>query len=107
MFVMRSKAKLRDATEEEAVAAVIGVGGAKGEAALRAQDGELPPRRTRKVQGERGTVIRLGDAFGAPRYLWLTSAQAARPPCRAARNSWRWAATPPGSWRPSTPACRK
>jgi folate-binding protein YgfZ len=77
MFVMRSKAKLRDATEEEAVAAVIGVGGAKGEAALRAQGFDLPGAPHAVVQGERGTVIRLGDAFGAPRFLWITSAQAA------------------------------
>jgi folate-binding protein YgfZ len=83
MFVMRSKAKLRDATEEEAVAAVIGVGGAKGEAALRAQGFELPGAPNAVVQGERGTVIRLGDAFGAPRFLWIASAQAAEAALRA------------------------
>jgi len=76
MFVMRSKAKLRDATEEEAVAAVIGVGGIQGEAALAAQGLALPPAPYATTTGERGTVIRLGDAFGAPRYLWLTPAQA-------------------------------
>lgn len=77
MFVMRSKAKLRDATEEEAVAAVIGVGGARGEAALRAQGFDLPGAPYAVVQGERGTLIRLADAFGAPRFLWIASAQAA------------------------------
>jgi hypothetical protein len=75
MFVMRSKARLRDATEEEAVAAVIGVGGAKGAAALAAQGLALPAAPNATTTGERGTVIRLADAFGAPRYLWLTSAQ--------------------------------
>jgi folate-binding protein YgfZ len=77
MFVMRSKAKLRDATGEESVAAVIGIGGMKGEAALRAQGFELPGAPYGTASGERGTVLRLGDAFGAPRYLWLTSAQSA------------------------------
>ena len=75
MFVMRSKAKLRDATEEEGVSAVIGVGGARGEAALAAQGLALPSAPYATTTGERGTVIRLGDAFGAPRYLWLTSPQ--------------------------------
>jgi folate-binding protein YgfZ len=75
MFVLRAKAKLRDATEEEAVAAVLGIGGAAGEAALRAQGLELPGTPNGKTEGANGTVIRLADAFGAPRYLWLTSAQ--------------------------------
>ena len=74
MFVMRSKARLRDATIEDAVAAVIGVGGAKGEAALRAQGLALPQAAMTSTRGERGTVIRLSDAFGAPRCLWITSA---------------------------------
>lgn len=77
MFVMRSKAKLRDATGEESVAAVIGIGGAKGEAALRAQGLELPGAPYGTATSERGAVIRVGDAFGAPRYLWLSSAQSA------------------------------
>jgi folate-binding protein YgfZ len=77
MFVMRAKAKLRDATEEEAVAAVIGVGGARGAAALRAQGLALPDAPNALVSGERGTVIRLADALDAPRFLWITSAQAA------------------------------
>lgn len=82
MFVMRSKARLRDATNEEAVEAVIGAGGAAAEAALRAQDLVLPEAPMSSTHGERGTVIRLPGALGAPRYLWLTSsehAQAALP----------------------------
>jgi len=73
MFVLRAKAKLRDATEEENVAAVLGFGGLKAEAALRAQGLELPGAPYAATQGERGTVIRLADAFGAPRFLWLSS----------------------------------
>ena len=71
MFVMRSKAKLRDATGEELVAAVIGVGGKGGEAALRARGLGLPDAPMASTSSERGTVIRLSDAFGAPRYLWI------------------------------------
>ncbi|MFC5512522.1 YgfZ/GcvT domain-containing protein [Massilia jejuensis] len=78
MFVMRSKARLRDASEEDAVAAVIGVGGAAGEAALRAQGLDLPAAPMATTAGERGTVIRLSDAFGAPRYLWLGAVEDAR-----------------------------
>ena len=78
MFVMRSKAKLRDATDEDAVAAVIGAGGAAAEAALRAQALVLPETPMSSTHGEHGTVIRLSDAFGAPRYLWLTSSEQAQ-----------------------------
>ncbi|MFC3457740.1 CAF17-like 4Fe-4S cluster assembly/insertion protein YgfZ [Massilia haematophila] len=73
MFVLRAKAKLRDATGEDAFAAVLGLGGAKAEAALRAQAGELPAAPYAKVTSDKGTVIRVADAFGAPRYLWITS----------------------------------
>lgn len=73
MFVLRAKAKLRDATGEEAYAAVLGLGGAKAEAALRAQLGDLPAAPYGKVTSDQGTVIRLADAFQAPRYLWITS----------------------------------
>jgi len=101
MFVLRAKAKLRDATGEDAFAAVLGIGGAGGEAALRAQVGELPAAPYSKTSGGQGTVIRLLDAFGAPRYLWLSSgatAQAALPALTAAglalggNAAWRLAA---------------
>ena len=75
MFVLRAKAKLRDATLEDAHAAVLGFGGAAGAEALAALAGvPLPAAPYGKVDGEAGTVIRLADAFGAPRWLWLTSA---------------------------------
>lgn len=78
MFVLRAKAKLRDATEEAGFESVLGIGGAGGEAALRAQAGELPPAPYGKTAGDKGTVLRLADAFGAPRYLWITSAATAQ-----------------------------
>jgi folate-binding protein YgfZ len=87
MFVLRAKAKLRDATLEPARIAVLGFGGAKAADALAAHAGALPAAPYAKVDGPAGTVIRLADAFGAPRYLWLTSvesASAALPALRAA-----------------------
>ena len=78
MFVLRAKAKLRDATQEDAHAAVLGFGGAAGADALAAVAGvALPAAPYGKVEGEAGTVIRLADALGAPRWLWLTSAERA------------------------------
>jgi folate-binding protein YgfZ len=73
MFVLRAKAKLRDATEEDRHAAVLGLGGAAAGAALRERVGDLPQAPYAKIDGEAGTVIRLADAFGQPRYLWLTT----------------------------------
>ena len=77
MFVLRAKAKLRDATAEAPFAAVLGLGGAKAETALRRHVAELPAAPYGKVDGPLGTVIRLADVFGAPRYLWLTTAETA------------------------------
>lgn len=77
MFVMRAKAKLRDATHEPANEAVLGLGGARAEAALRAHVPTLPAAPNTSVQTDAGTVLRLADAFGAPRYLWLTTGEAA------------------------------
>jgi folate-binding protein YgfZ len=73
MFVLRAKARLADATAEPAFEALLGVGGARGEAALRQHVAALPGAPYQAVQAESGTVIRLADAFGAPRYLWLTA----------------------------------
>ena len=77
MFVLRAKAKLRDATTEAPFAAVLGLGGAKAETALRRHVATLPDAPYGKVEGEFGTVIRLLDAFKAPRYLWLATVEAA------------------------------
>jgi len=77
MFVLRAKAKLRDATAEAPFAAVLGVGGARGETALRRHVPVLPAAPYGKVDGESGAVIRLSDVFGAPRYLWLTTGETA------------------------------
>jgi folate-binding protein YgfZ len=77
MFVLRAKAKLRDATDEAPTAAVLGLAGAKAQAALAGVAGALPETPYAKRDGAFGTVIRLADAFGSPRYLWVTNAEAA------------------------------
>lgn len=77
MFVLRAKAKLRDATEEAATGAVLALGGAKAAEALARHAGALPGAPGRKVDAAAGTVIRLSDAFGQPRFLWLTSPETA------------------------------
>jgi folate-binding protein YgfZ len=77
MFVMRSKAKLIDATDALPFATVLGLGGAKAQAALGQIVPTLPTTPMTKTDGAFGTVLRLNDAFGAPRYLWLTSNETA------------------------------
>jgi folate-binding protein YgfZ len=77
MFVMRAKAKLVDATRDAQHAVVLGLGGARAEAALRAHVAALPAAPNTSVEDTSGTLLRLADAFGAPRYLWLTSAETA------------------------------
>jgi tRNA-modifying protein YgfZ len=77
MFVLRAKAKLRDASAEPVREAVLGLGGAKAEAALRERGLALPAAPNQKTEAANGTLIRLPDAFGAPRYLWRTSAETA------------------------------
>lgn len=74
MFVMRAKAKLADATPE----ACIGFGGARAQAALEQLFGALPATPYSKIDHALGTLMRLADAFGAPRYQWLASAEAAQ-----------------------------
>lgn len=76
MFVLRSKARLRDATAEAPFEAVLGFGGARAQAAL-GRFATLPDAPMGKTSGAFGTVLRLNDAFGAPRYLWLATSDAA------------------------------
>jgi len=77
MFVLRSKTKLSDATEAPANAVVLGIGGAKAQTTLQAWFDALPAKPYAKVDHALGTLIRVADAFGAPRYQWLMSAETA------------------------------
>lgn len=78
MFVMRSKTKLSDATELEANQVVIGLGGGLAQASLAQWFDALPAAPFGKLDNAMGTLIRVADAFGAPRYQWLMSAATAQ-----------------------------
>jgi folate-binding protein YgfZ len=77
MYVLRAKAKLADATAEPSHEAVLGVAGDGADHALREHVGVLPSMPYQVETSPAGTVIRLADAFGKPRFLWLTSAETA------------------------------
>jgi hypothetical protein len=77
MYVLRAKAKLLDATADATHEAVIGLGGEGADHALRTHVGVLPSVPYQAETSAAGTVIRLADAFGKPRFLWLTSAETA------------------------------
>jgi folate-binding protein YgfZ len=77
MFVMRAKAKLEDATGMPGKEVLLGIGGAAGVQAVAALFGALPAAPYTRLDHELGTLLRVADAFGAPRYQWLASADAA------------------------------
>src|SRR5450830_228253 len=73
MFVLRAKAKLHDAAGDEATQVVLGLGGQRANAALATWFEQLPATPFSKVDHALGTPLRVADAFGQPRYLWLLS----------------------------------
>jgi folate-binding protein YgfZ len=75
MFVLRSKAKLTDASGQYAI---LGLAGAAAETVLRRLFTALPPTPYAKVDSDKGTLIRVADASGAPRYQWITTAEIAK-----------------------------
>ncbi|TCS39493.1 hypothetical protein EDC30_101449 [Paucimonas lemoignei] len=75
MFILRSKVKVADRSDE---LVVLGLGGAKAGAALASRFGELPATPYAKLDSEAGTLVRVADAFGAPRYQWITSVEQAQ-----------------------------
>jgi folate-binding protein YgfZ len=78
MFVLRAKTKLSDATELPANQAAIGLGGGLAEAVLQTWFDTLPAKPFAKLDHPLGTLVRVADAFGAPRYQWLMSAETAQ-----------------------------
>jgi folate-binding protein YgfZ len=74
MFVLRAKAKLADATPE----VILGFGGAAAGKVLEGMFGALPAQPYTRIDHALGTLLRLADAFGAPRYQWLTTAAQAQ-----------------------------
>ncbi|CDG83071.1 CAF17-like 4Fe-4S cluster assembly/insertion protein YgfZ [Janthinobacterium agaricidamnosum] len=77
MFVLRAKAKLHDASADEANQVILGIGGAKADVALQRWFASLPGAAHEKLDHQHGTLLRVADAFGAPRYQWLMSASTA------------------------------
>src|SRR5471030_2521751 len=73
MFVMRAKTKLTDATTLEANHIVLGLGGGLAQALLAQWFDALPAAPFGKLDHAMGTLVRVADAFGAPRYQWLMS----------------------------------
>ena len=68
MFVLRAKVKLNDAADEHVA---LGLGGLSSVEALAKCFPRLPETPYEKIDGEAGTLIRVADAFNAPRYQWI------------------------------------
>jgi len=75
MFVLRAKAKLSDVTEQHVI---LGLSGETTIKALATWFPVVPPALYAKTESEAGTLIRVDDAFGAPRHLWITDANTAQ-----------------------------
>ncbi len=78
MFVMRSKAALSDASGADATEVMLGFGGVRAQQVLEQMFGAVPAKPYAKLDHGLGTLIRLADAFGAPRFEWIASSAAAQ-----------------------------
>lgn len=74
MFILRSKAKLADATDRVA----LGLVGPAAAAALAPWFEALPQQAYAVVHADAGTLIRVADADGAPRYQWIATLEVAK-----------------------------
>ncbi len=75
MFVLRSKAKLTDASGSHVM---LGLAGHAAEIVLQQWFAALPPSPYAKADSENGTLIRLTDVAGEPRYQWITTIDIAK-----------------------------
>jgi hypothetical protein len=75
MFILRAKVKAADVSDN---LVALGIGGVKAGAALTPLFAELPAAPYAKLDGDAGTLIRVTDAFGAPRYQWIATPEQAR-----------------------------
>lgn len=73
MFVMRAKVTLSDVGDTDEAPLMLGLGGHKAAAVLATWFDALPEAPYAKIDHRLGTLIRLADACGAPRYQWLMS----------------------------------
>lgn len=74
MFVLRAKVKLNDVTDEHVM---LGLGGHACGEVLKTWFPALPASPYAKVDSDAGTLIRVADAFGAPRYQWVARQETA------------------------------
>ena len=75
MFVMRAKVTLLDASDEQLT---LGLGGRNAAAVLATWFDALPEKPYAKRDHALGTLVRVADVCGAPRYQWLMSAATAQ-----------------------------
>jgi tRNA-modifying protein YgfZ len=68
MFVLRAKVKLNDVTDHHAV---LGLGGQAAADALAQWFPLVPGAPFAKTDTDAGSLIRVADAFGEPRYQWI------------------------------------
>ncbi|HJV85017.1 MAG TPA: folate-binding protein [Noviherbaspirillum sp.] len=68
MFVLRAKVKLNDLSDQHAV---LGLGGASAADALKAWFPTIPTTPFAKTDSPSGSLIRLPDALGEPRFQWV------------------------------------
>jgi len=74
MYVLRDKVKLTDASADWIL---LGLGGAAATEVLAQWFAPMPAEPYAKVDNEHGSLIRVADAFDAPRYQWITTADIA------------------------------
>ncbi len=74
MFILRAKTKPADVSDNYVT---LAIGGGDAEAVLQTWFDVLPAAPFSKIDHPLGTLLRVADAFGAPRYLWLASAETA------------------------------
>lgn len=70
MFVMRAKAKLADVSDQHVI---LGLSGAATNAVLSKWFAALPATAYATATSTAGSLLRMADAFGAPRYLLITT----------------------------------
>jgi folate-binding protein YgfZ len=74
MFVLRSKVKLADVSDQFAI---LGLSGDEAASALAHWFDVLPSSPQAKTDSPSGTLVRVNDADGAPRYMWIAPVEVA------------------------------
>ncbi|CAN5380908.1 folate-binding protein YgfZ [soil metagenome] len=75
MFVLRAKVKLADVMAEHVM---LGLAGARAAAVLPQWFPAMPLAPYQKAESEAGTLIRLANAIGSPRFQWITTPSVAQ-----------------------------